>query len=81
MVWLLFPSAPFYSLEKEMEPKLKTYIFTVRYRDFNSLEWEFKNVIIRHDVSILFATKKMKDRFTTNQTVIIDNIFSEEEVI
>ena len=61
-----------------MDIKLKTYVFTVRFRKLFDNDWNFKNVIIEDCVDVKSALKKMRGQFSVVTLVIVDNIYSEE---
>lgn len=61
-----------------MDIKLKTYVFTVRFKKLFDNDWEFKNVIIEDCVDVKSALKKMRGQFSAVTAVIVDNIYSEE---
>ena len=65
-----------------MDPKLKTYVLTIRYRENHTDDWEFKNVIVE-SVDVKSAIKKARDQFVlaVRSQWIVDNIYSEESLV
>ena len=61
-----------------MDIKLKTYVFTVRFKKLFDNDWEFKNVIIEDCVDVKSALKKMRGQCSAVTAVSVDNIYSEE---
>lgn len=63
--------------------KLRSYLFTVRYRSIWDSEWEHKNILIEHQIDLKSALKAMRDKFAQKLTIriVVDNVYSEEEQI
>lgn len=63
--------------------KLRTYLFTVRYRNIWDTEWEHKNILIEHQIDLKSALKAMRDKFAQKSTIkiVVDNVYSEEEQV
>ena len=63
--------------------KLRTYLFTVRYRNIWDSEWEHKNILIEHQIDLKSALKAMRDKFAQKITIkiVVDNVYSEEEQV
>lgn len=63
--------------------KLRTYLFTVRYRNIWDSEWEHKNILIEHQIDLTSAIKAMRGKFAKKITIkiVIDNVYSEEEQV
>ena len=63
--------------------KLRSYLFTVRYRSLWDSEWEHKNILIEHQIDLKSALKAMRDKFAQKITIkiVVDNVYSEEEQI
>ena len=63
--------------------KLRSYLFTVRYRSLWDSEWEHKNILIEHQIDLKSALKAMRDKFAQKITIkiVVDNVYSEEEQV
>ena len=61
--------------------KLRSYLFTVRYRSLWDSEWQFKNVVIEHMIDLRSAMRELRKRFSNNDLFIVDNVYSEEEQV
>lgn len=63
--------------------KLRTYLFTVRYRNIWDSEWEHKNILIEHQIDLKSALKAMRDKFAQKIVIkiVVDNVYSEEEQV
>ena len=61
--------------------KLRSYLFTVRYRRLWDSEWEHKNILIEHQIDLKSAIKAMRGKFSITIKIIIDNVYSEEEQV
>lgn len=61
--------------------KLRSYLFTVRYRSIWDSEWDHKNILIEHQIDLKSAIKAMRGRFALTIRVVIDNVYSEEEQV
>jgi len=61
-----------------MDIKPKTYVFTVRFKALFDNDWNFKNVVIEDCIDVRSALKKMREKFSVDAKVIVDNIYSEE---
>lgn len=61
--------------------KLRTYLFTVRYRSLWDSEWEHKNILIEHQIDLKSALKVMRGKFSITIKIVVDNVYSEEEQV
>lgn len=61
--------------------KLRTYLFTVRYRSLWDSEWEHKNILIEHQIDLKSALKAMRGKFSITIKIVVDNVYSEEEQV
>lgn len=63
--------------------KLRSYLFTVRYRSLWDSEWVHKNILIEHQIDLKSALKAMQDKFAQKITIkiVVDNVYSEEEQV
>ena len=61
--------------------KLRTYLFTVRFKAHFDSEWQFKNIVIEHMIDLRSAMRELRKRFSNNNLVVVDNVYSEEEQV
>lgn len=61
--------------------RLRTYLFTVRFKAHFDTDWQFKNVVIEHMIDLRSAMRELRKKFPQNNLIVVDNVYSEEEQV